>query len=278
MVEVFDERRCKLGEGPIWHRGRGSLLWFDIHSQRLLERQGDRQRSWAFEGPVSAAGILPDGRILIASHVALQTFDLDTGVTEVVCPLEADNAVTRSNDGRSDPWGGFWIGTMGRRAERGAGAIYRWKGGLKRLFTGITISNSICFSPDRARAYFTDTAARVIWSVPLDERGWPDGSREVFVDLGDQPGNPDGAVCDTDGFLWSARWGAGRVVRHAPDGRIDTEIHLPVSQVTCPAFGGPGFRHLYATTAAEGVSETEGGMTFLIADDVPGHPEPEVLL
>ncbi len=96
-----------------------------------------------------------------------------------------------------------------------------------------------CFSPDGALAYFADTPERKIERVALDpETGKPAGDWEVFVDLGGQPGFPDGAVCDSEGFVWSAEYGGGRVVRYAPDGRVDRVVTVPAPNVTCPCFGG----------------------------------------
>lgn len=285
MAEIFDNRVCTLGEGPIWHPRRGSLIWFDINDRRMLERQGDVTRAWLFSEPVSAAGLVDDKRLLVASASKLFEVDIDTGEATTRAELEADNRLTRANDGRADPMGGFWIGTMGRRAEPGAGAVYRYyKGELRMLFPQFTIPNSICFAPDGSRAYLTDTPGRVIWSQPLDADGWPVGEREVFVDLGDAPGNPDGAVCDADGYVWSARWGGSRVVRHAPDGRVDDEIMVPASQVTCPAFGGPDMGTLYVTTARENLTDAQlahepaAGCVFEIATGVPGRAEPFVTL
>ena len=285
MAEGFDDRLCDLGEGPLWHPTRNSLIWFDINGGRLLERQGDTPRYWQFEGPVTAAGLLPGGDLLIASHVALQRFNLDTGASEVVHPLEANLPKNRSNDGRADGFGSFWIGTMARLKTPGDGAIYRlYRGELRKLHSDITISNSICFSPDRSKAYFTDTPRKVIWSQALDEDGWPASPPEPFVTLAEADGYPDGAVCDAEGYVWSARWGTGEVVRHAPNGQLDTVVKVPVSQVSCPAFGGPDARTLYCTTAREELSpeqlraEPLAGATFKLLDDVPGRFEPEVAL
>ncbi|MBB5514617.1 sugar lactone lactonase YvrE [Rubricella aquisinus] len=285
MAEIFDNRVCDLGEGPIWHPERGSLIWFDINDGRMLERQGETTRAWLFSEPVSAAGLLDAKRMLVASASSLFEVDLDSGEATTRMDLEHDSPLTRSNDGRADPMGGFWIGTMGRQAQPKAGAIYRLFGGeLRKLFPEITIPNSICIAPDGSRAYFTDTPSRVIWSQPLDEQGWPVGEREVFVDLGDAPGNPDGAVCDADGYVWSARWGGSLVVRHAPDGRVDDEFMVPASQVTCPVFGGADMGTLYVTTAREGLSDEQlstepaAGCVFEIATGVPGRVEPYVKL
>jgi len=282
MMEIFDDTRCALGEGPLWHPERRQLFWFDILGGRLLTREGDERRQWQFDGPVSAAGWVDRDTLLIASDEALLRFDIATGQSGQICPLEADNPVTRSNDGRADPQGGFWIGTMGRNAEEGAGAIYRyWRGELRRLFAPITISNAICFAPGGERAYFADTPTYRIMTVALDADGWPTGDPAVFVDLSEARRRPDGAVIDAEGNLWNAQYGAGCVACYAPDGRLLSRIELPASQATCPAFGGPDLRTLFCTSAAKGLPPREGGadgMTFRLADAGIGLPEHQVIL
>ena len=110
MMAVFDDRRCELGEGPLWHPGRNQLFWFDILGKRLLTRTDGGARDWQFPDLVSAAGWVDDRSLLIASESALFRFDLDSGARSDLCALEADRPDTRSNDGRADPQGGFWIG------------------------------------------------------------------------------------------------------------------------------------------------------------------------
>jgi len=198
-----------------------------------------------------------------------------------VCGLEADNSSTRSNDGRADPKGGFWIGTMSKAAERRAGAIYRfYKGALEPLYRGISIPNAICFSPDGERAYFADTPTRRIMVQALDAEGWPDGSAEVFADLTADCLNPDGAVTDADGFLWNAQWGAGRVARYAPDGAFDRAVAVGGRHASCPAFGGPDLATLFVTTAREGMRAPGAaeGRTYKVDVGVAGRPEPRVIL
>lgn len=282
---VFDDRVCTLGEGPLWHPLRNELFWFDILGQRLLTQGQNGAQHWDFDEPVSAAGWIDADHLLIASATGLWRFDLASGMRKLICPLEQNNPATRSNDGRADPWGGFWIGTMGINAEPGAGAIYRYyQGVMRKLFSPITISNAICFAPNRSTAYFTDTATGQIMKTALDRNGWPAGPPEVFVDLSREGANPDGAVVDAEGGLWVALWGAGRVASYAPDGRFLRAIHLPAHQVTCPAFGGPDLSTLYVTSAAKGLSQQvrehapEQGMTFQIDVQTKGLSEPRILL
>ncbi|MGY6547679.1 MAG: SMP-30/gluconolactonase/LRE family protein [Roseinatronobacter sp.] len=269
--------RCDLGEGAFWHPARGAFFWFDITGRKLHSLA----QSWSFEEMVSAMGWVDASRVLIASETQLFLFDLDSGARAPLCALEADNPVTRSNDGRADPTGGFWIGTMGKAAEPGAGAIWRWHAGtLRKLFGGITITNAICFAPDGASACFTDTATARVMRVALDSAGWPKGAPECWLDLSGAGLNPDGAVCDAQGTVWIAQWGAGRVAGYTPDGSFLRAVDLPAAHASCPAFGGAGLRDLYCTTARQGIAQPGplDGAVFCLPDVAQGQPEHRVLL
>jgi len=281
-VRVFDSRPCDLGEGPLWHPERGQLFWFDINRKRLLTEGQD----WTFDRSVSAAGWVGQDALLIATETDLIRFDLTSGAQDHLAPLGEDNPITRSNDGRADPWGGFWIGTMGKRAEPGAGAIYRYfRGELRQLFDQITISNAICFAPDGSYAHFADTAPGKVWRQRLsDKDGWPVGEPELFLDHGPDGPNPDGAVMDAAGNFWCAEWGSSRVRCYGPDGTILRDVTLPATQPSCPAFGGPDLRDLYVTTARQDLSEAAlveeplAGQVFVAADIAHGQREHEVIL
>lgn len=265
----LNDIRCDLGEGAFWHPARAEFFWFDITGQRLHSLA----RSWDFDEMVSAMGWVDKTRVMIAAQTRLMVFDLHSGTSRTLCALEAENAATRSNDGRTDPQGGFWIGTMGKRAEAGAGAIWRWhKGELRRLFAGLTIPNAICFAPDRQSACFTDTMTRRIMRVALDAEGWPQGAPECWLDLSAERLNPDGAVFDAAGNFWVAQWGAGRVAAYAPSGQFLQAVEFPAPHTSCPAFGGDDLRQLYCTTARQGRQNPHSldGATFVTPVPVQG--------
>lgn len=277
---LISQSVCTLGEGALWHPAREQFFWFDILGKRLLTLTDAGEHHWQFDECVSAAGWVDSETLILASESALWRFDIGSGCREKLIQIEANNPTTRSNDGRADPQGGFWIGTMGFQAEPGAGAIYRYyRGALRQLFAGITIPNAICFAPDGTTAYFTDTPDGRIMRQPLDDEGWPRGAPEVHLDLRDQGFGPDGAVVDASGDLWNAQWGAGRVARYAPDGRLLEIYAVPTPQSSCPAFGGPDLTVLYITTAAEGLAEDNmAGKTFAIHTRTQGQPEHRVIL
>ena len=282
MSDTSDSTQCALGEGPLWHPLREQLFWFDILSRRLLSREGGKTRAIQFEEHVSAAGWVSDSALLIASETRLICFDLETEKSEDVEGLEPDDALTRSNDGRGDPWGGFWIGTMAKDAAKGAGAIYRYYDGkLHKLFDRLSIPNAICFSPDRKYAYYTDTATQVVMRQKLEpDRGWPEGDPAPWLDLSEDGLNPDGAVIDASGNFWNAQWEAGRVAVYNPEGVYQRAIPFPASQTTCPAFGGPDLTTLFCTSAREGLNApTEfDGMTFAVPETGQGQREHQVKL
>ncbi len=285
MSAVFDPRPCRLGEGPLWHPERAQLFWFDILGKRLLTQEDGAARHWDFPGHVSAAGWTGRDTLLVASESGLHHLDLASGTAEDVAPLEADDPRTRSNDGRADPWGGFWIGTMGKNAEPGLGAIYRYyRGQIRRLFAPVTISNAIAFHPDGDTATFTDSVTRQVMRVRLGKDGWPEGDPELWLDLRGEGLNPDGAVFDASGTFWLAEWGAARVSAYAADGRRLDSLPFDAPHTSCPAFGGQDLDTLFCTTALQGMTAEDraawphAGLTFAAEGITKGQAEHRVLL
>ncbi|MEX0283082.1 MAG: SMP-30/gluconolactonase/LRE family protein [Paracoccaceae bacterium] len=286
MMDVLDARACTLGEGPLWHPERQQLFWFDIPEGRMLSQTHGEQEQWDFGECVSAAGWIDRDTLLIASETTLWRFNLTNGDKHHVVALEADNPVTRSNDGRADPWGGLWIGTMGKGMERDAGAIYRfYKGELRQLYAPIWVPNSICFAPDHSYALFTDTPYGKVSRQTLDpDTGWPLGEPETFIDFKPEGLNPDGAVIAADGTYWVAQWGASRVAVYDRAGQFLRAFPVDAVQSSCPAFGGPDLTTLYCTSARTGLDtdllekQPSNGMTFVTPTETRGQAEHRIIL
>lgn len=281
--------QCQLGEGPIWHAGRQQLFFFDINEMTLfaVTANGEVVDSWLFNEIVAAAAIIDNDTLALATETGLKQFDLATGGMNRINEIEADNAATRTNDSRVHPSGAFWIGTMTKSEEEAAiGSVYHYRAGeLTTLKSGISIPNATCFSPDGRIAYWADTPTKKILKVATDPAsGLPVGEWTLFADVADGRGYPDGAVVDSEGYLWNAKWGGSCVVRHAPDGSIDRIVEVPVSQVTCPAFGGADLKTLFITTAAKNLNaeqlaaEKHAGSLFALEVDVTGLAETPILL
>jgi sugar lactone lactonase len=246
---------------------------------------GGQVRSHQLGKMASALARIDAERQLIVAVDGLYIRSISDGRMTLYCPLEADNPLNRSNDARVHPCGTFWIGTMGRKAERGAGTIYALhRGQISRLFSGVTIPNAICFSPDGALGYFADTATNVLHRVALDAlTGLPRGAPEVLLQH-HGVGGLDGAVVDIDGRIWNARWGGGCIDVYSPQGEYLRCLHVPTRQASCPAFVGPDLSRLLVTSAWQDMDEAaramdpEHGRTFLMEVAARGRAEPDVKL
>ena len=287
-AKLLIDSQCALGEGPFWHAGRQHLFWFDINNQTLFaaNAEGVVQNRWHFDEIVAAAAIIDDATLALATETGLKRFDMVTGETVHLVDIERDVPANRTNDSRVHPSGAFWIGTMVKDEGPKDGAVFHYRAGvLTKIISNVAIPNATCFSPDGRTAYWTDTPDQKILKCALDpETGMPVGAWELFADVSEQRGYPDGAVVDSAGYLWNARWGGSCVIRYAPDGSIDRIIEVPVSQVTCPAFGGKDLKRLFLTSANKTLSaeqlaeEKVAGGVFYIDLDVAGQPEPKIKL
>ncbi|WP_284422799.1 MULTISPECIES: SMP-30/gluconolactonase/LRE family protein [unclassified Bradyrhizobium] len=284
---VLCAERCHLGEGPTYDPATDTAWWFDIREGRLFEAKigSGEVRRHELGRMASALGRIDAGRQLIVAEDGLYIRTVADGAVSLYLPLEADNPATRSNDSRVHPSGTFWIGTMGRKAEHGLGAIYALRGGeIIRLFPNVTIPNAICFSADGSVGYFADTHENVLHRVALDPAtGLPRGEPEVLL-RHSGVGGLDGAVVDAEGRIWNARWGGGCVDVYSPQGEHLRSIAVPASQASCPAFVGADLSRLLVTSAwqdmdaAAKAADPGHGQTFLLDVGARGRAEPDVRL
>jgi len=287
QASLIVDSRCELGECAIWCDRTQSVFWTDIQASVLWNhRPADGvTRSWNMPERLSVFALTQQqGRLLIGLASRLAFFDLDSALITPICDIEADLPTTRLNDGRCDRQGRFVFGTLNEDKGRAPiGSFYRLNAdlSLERLpLPGVAISNSVCFSPDGSRMYYCDTMEGKIMCCDYDVATGGIGSQRLFVDLTGEPGGPDGCAVDSHGYLWNAQWGGARVVRYAPDGQVDRMVTLPVSQPSCPTFGGADLATLYVTTAHEGMDAVRrereplsGGLFSVVLDGVTGLPE-----
>ncbi|RCS25084.1 SMP-30/gluconolactonase/LRE family protein [Phyllobacterium salinisoli] len=257
---VFSDIVCELGEGPGYDPLTNTVWWFDIMAGKLIEKNwpDGETRVQELGMMASALAVIDAQSQLLWTENGLFIRDRASGRLTLHKAIEADNPATRSNDARVHPSGAFWLGTMGRRAEEGAGSIWWYREGqVRQIFSGITITNSICFSPDGRVAYFSDTDQNILWRVDTDpETGLPTGERSVFHHRVED-GGMDGSVVDANGILWNACWGGKSVNAYSPDGRLIRSVPVPARQPSCPAFVGPDADRLLVTTAWQGMSQSD---------------------
>ncbi|TXR47815.1 SMP-30/gluconolactonase/LRE family protein [Phyllobacterium endophyticum] len=286
-ISVFHDEPIQLGEGPGYDPLTGTVWWFDIVTGRLFEKplSGGEAKIHALGQMASALAIIDAERQLVATETGLFIRHRRTGHTTMRQPVEADNPATRSNDARVHPSGAFWIGTMGKKGEVGAGSIYWYREGtLRKLFNGISIPNSICFAPDGRTAYYADTKTNTIWRVDTaPDTGLPVGEPALFYQHREK-GGVDGSVVDAQGYLWNACWGGSCINVFSPQGSRVRSIEMPILQPSCPAFVSEGSANIIVTTAYHEMTELvhrsdpDAGKTYLVEIEGRGRFDPPVRL
>lgn len=260
-AEPVLDARCGLGEGPVWDEREARLYFVDIMACRLLRLDpvSGALESMGTGEPVGAVALCATGGLVCAVQSGFALADCFGGPLRRLAPLQGAAPDIRMNDGKCDPAGRFWAGTMALDFRPGAGALYRLDpdGTVREMLTGVTISNGLDWTPDGARMYYIDTPRRTIDVFDFDlERGEISG-RRAAAEIPGEAGLPDGMTLDAEGRIWVALWGGGAVRCYSPEGRLEEVIEVPAPQTTSCCFGGPDFGDLYITTARDGLGEAE---------------------
>lgn len=276
-----------LGESPVWDDRLQRLYWVDIREPaiRRLDPATGHISSWRMPDLVGSIALSDDGRLLVALPQFIAVFDTASGSMEpLVRPPELIPG-HRFNDGRCDRQGRFWVGSMHNVTRAPEGVLYQLqgRGALMPMRGGICIPNSLAFSPDGRTMYFADSLHYTLYAYDYDIATGEMGDQRIFATT-QAPGFPDGSTVDEEGYLWNAQFDAGRVVRYAPDGRIDRVLTLPVQRPTCCTFGGPDLSTLYITTASQKMTPEElkaqplAGALLALEAGVRGLPEPRFVM
>lgn len=280
----------QVGECPLWHAGERSLYWVDIGGKmvhRVHPLTGEH-RQWPMPSEPSALAIHTHGGLVVATRAGIVHLDTASGAITPMAAAPYDTATTRFNDGRVDPAGRFWIGTIFEPRDRQAAEMYcldkgvlslKWSGGMMN-------SNGLGFAPDGRTMYHADTASHRIDQYAFDVESGVASGPQPFQQFAsdktapDYGGRPDGAAVDSEGAYWCAMFEGGRLLRFAPTGELLREIVLPLRCPTMLAFGGDDLRTLYITSASHGRSEQERarypltGCVLSLRVDVAGREEP----
>jgi sugar lactone lactonase YvrE len=283
QVEVVIDAQAELGEGPLWDDREGVLYWVDImgHRVRRYDPAAGEERIYDLGQPVSAVVPREKGGLVLAVERGFALFEPRTGTaTRLATPREQREG-TRFNDGKCDPAGRFWAGTMAYDLTRGAGVLYRLdpNGTVRPMAHGLTISNGIAWNEKRGVMYHIDTIPRTVWAYDYDAATGGIANRRSVWQVPPSLGYPDGMTLDREGRLWIAFFGGGAVRCWDPRRKqVVHTIELPVSQVTACAFGGTDLQTLYITTAHENmtpeqrVAEPLAGALFAARPGATGLP------
>ena len=249
-----------LGECPLWDERLQCLWWVDIRAPSLRRWDAARQalHTWPMPELVGSIALTErDGVVLVALRSRLALFDTsrETFETLVHAPLPQDH---RFNDGRCDRQGRFWVGTMHHLTRAPEGSLFRLdSSGFKEVIKGgLAIPNSLAFSPDGRTMYFADSLQHRIDAFDYEPATGARGAGRALAHI-EPPAFPDGSCVDADGYVWSAQFHNARLVRYAPDGRVDRTLTVPMKRPTCCTFGGSDLGTLYVTGVSHSMSDAE---------------------
>ena len=280
-VEVILEAHAAVAEGPIWDDRTQRLIWVDIMNNAVhrFDPLTGENISLDVGQPVGTAGLRENGGLVLALRDGFALLDPDFANLRLVAAVESDISTNRMNDGKADPAGRFFAGTMAFHPSVPAGALYRLDPDYRvtRVVDGIMLSNGLDWSPDNRTMYYIDSITQQVDAFDFDVQSGSLSNRRRVISIPKDVGLPDGMTVDGEGYLWVALHGSGTVRRFTPDGQLDRIVRLPVSHVTCPAFGGPNYMDLYMTSMTYGLkdairNEPLAGSLFRCRPGVRGRP------
>jgi sugar lactone lactonase YvrE len=290
-VRVAVATPALLGESPVWHPHEQVLYYCDIPQHQLLRfnPQTDELRQWNFDTDIASFAPMQNGQLLLAMRDGLWCFDPQTGaLTRRVVEPPYSTDKERFNDGKCDPQGRFWVGTLYEPRDAELAALYCFSANrLEKKFSGVTALNGLAWSPDARTIYWSDTKAHTVYAATYESQNGQLTGPRTFASfaprnpqqpLANYGGRPDGAAIDAEGCYWVAMFEGQRLVRLSPRGEVICEVRLPVRCPTMPCFGGPHLKTLYVTTSRQSrpidelQEQPHAGCVLALEVDVEGLP------
>ncbi len=261
-VELVLDTKSDLGEGAIWNYKTGELIWVDITGKILNFYTPKLKNNKEMLTGQMIGTVVPaeSGKMMVALENGFYQLDPETGAKKLIANPEEDIPGNRFNDGKCDPAGRFWAGTMSTTGKRQAGALYRLDadGSVHKMIDNVGTSNGIVWSPDYTKMYYIDTPTRKVMAWDYNNETGEISNPKPAVEVPEEMGYPDGMTIDADGNVWIALWSGSAVGCWNPEtGELLRTIDVPAKNVTSVAFGDDDLGTLYITTARTGTSEEE---------------------
>ena len=261
-VELLVDAHAQVGEGPLWDEEQQVLYWVDILSSLLYiyDPATGENRTLDVGRHVGTVVTRASGGLMLAVREGFASFDLETQELTLIANPEAHITGNRFNDGKCDPAGRFWAGTMAYENPTNQGSLYRLDTDLSvhKIFGDVAISNGIIWSLDHTTMYYIDTLRKSVRAFDYADDTGDISNERVIITVPEEIGMPDGMAIDSEGMLWVAHYGGSCVSRWNPNtAQLLLKIDLPVTQVTACAFGGPNLDTLFITSAAQELDAAE---------------------
>jgi sugar lactone lactonase YvrE len=282
-AELVLDAKAMLGEGSIWHPEENKLYWVDIEGKALhiYDPVSNEDKQFPVNARIGTVVPVQGGGALVALQNGIYKMNTKTGKLSFVNNPLPDTTNLRFNDGKCDPAGRFWVGTMALDSRRKGGVLYRMDKdkSIHQVLDSVSISNGIVWTADKKTMYYNDTPTGTIQAFDYDDKTGTITNRRVAVRIPRGNGAPDGMTIDADGNLWVALWGGGIVGKFNPvSGELLQKVKVPAPNVSSCAFGGKNLETLYITTARAWVNADKlkefplSGGLFLVKPGVRGVP------
>ena len=262
QVELVIDSKSELGEGAIWNSKTGELMWINITGKILnIYNPKTGNNKEMFTGQMIGTVVPTElGNTIVALQNGIYQLDPNTGTKKLIVNPEEDLPNNRFNDGKCDPEGRFWAGTMSTIDEKEAGALYRLDSdsSIHKMVEDVSISNGIVWSKDKTKMYYIDTPTQKVVVYDYNNETGEISNKKTAVEIESEMGFPDGMTIDEDGNIWVALWGGSAVSCWNPEtGTLVRTIEVPARNVTSCAFGDDDLSTLYITTARVATSDEE---------------------
>ncbi len=279
-VHLLTDQKATLGEGALWDHQKQLLYWIDIENGILYIYKPSTGKSEAYGLGSRIGTVVPvqSGGVLIALEKGIYKMNLQDTSKQLIAHPEKDKTGNRYNDGKCDPAGRFWVGSMSTKGKKKQGTLYCLdKGEIRKKIDSVSISNGIVWSKDKTKMYYIDTPTREVREYNYDNETGKIIYNRVAVRIPDGKGFPDGMTIDANDNLWIALWAGGCVTCWNPEnGTLLKEVKVPALNVTSCAFGGKNLDKLYITTAKAGMNKEQlekyplSGSVFVAEPGVQG--------
>ena len=261
-IETVLDFHATIGKSATWVADERALYWIDVKAPALhrYHPEDEATRSWPMTSDIGGFALTGDGGAVVALRQGLFRLDLDSGELHLLALPPFDPALFRFNKGACDANGQFWIGVMFDPLKRppsgqpGKLHSFTFAEGLREEPDVAELHNGMAWSGDGKTFFLSHSNSGEIIAFDYEENGGVISNRRVFATVPAELGIPDGAAIDAEGGYWSALHGGGKLRRFHPDGSVDRDIDLPISQPTMPAFAGKDLATLYVTSASDRLS------------------------
>ena len=279
--ELYIPMNCVIGEGPVWDERDQTLYFIDLLGGKIYHKAETLEKLDVGE-TVGCIALRERGGMIAGLKSGWYFMDFPSGKREFISWPEGDRTGSRFNDGKADPAGRMWSGTMPTTLDTGEGeagpdsALYSLdqKLNVKQMASGIIQGNGMAWTADTKQFYFIDTQSRHVLGFDYDIGTNVLTNQRIAVTVPEKDGIPDGMTIDDEGRLWIALWGGNAVGVWDPrSGTLLEKIEVPAKNVTACCFGGADMKDLFITTASLGTDlerYPQAGSVFRLRTDVSG--------